>query len=270
MADEIKVEARQAGVPPSTVEKDYMISVVLRELWMSGIWRNLVFKGGTALRKVYFPDYRFSEDMDFNLVDGNAGDIMETLVGLERCKGEIEFLEPEMRERFGKRYHIGRIVGYEIRIPYYFLRKTGEPAKIRMDLSVGDYERMALEPVERGIFHTYSDEEAFSRVRVLSYSLEELMTEKIRTIFQRTGRPRDIYDIWYLSRYVDMGVVLSIIDKKFAAKGVSFLLEKVENNEGVFRNNWGNLQMLIGDIPDFYGVWGVVIEICYELEEVMG
>lgn len=30
--DEIKAEAKQAGVPPSTVEKDYVISVVLRTL----------------------------------------------------------------------------------------------------------------------------------------------------------------------------------------------------------------------------------------------
>ncbi|WP_431214673.1 nucleotidyl transferase AbiEii/AbiGii toxin family protein [Puia sp. P3] len=30
---------------------------------------NLVFKGGTVLKKVYFPDYRFSEDLDFTLLD---------------------------------------------------------------------------------------------------------------------------------------------------------------------------------------------------------
>jgi len=27
----------------------------------------LFFKGGTALKKCYFPDYRFSEDLDFTL-----------------------------------------------------------------------------------------------------------------------------------------------------------------------------------------------------------
>ncbi len=30
---------------------------------------NLVFKGGTVLKKVYFRDYRFSEDLDFTLLD---------------------------------------------------------------------------------------------------------------------------------------------------------------------------------------------------------
>src|SRR5690242_3585653 len=29
----------------------------------------LVFKGGTVLKKTYFEDYRFSEDLDFTLMD---------------------------------------------------------------------------------------------------------------------------------------------------------------------------------------------------------
>ncbi len=29
----------------------------------------LAFKGGTALKKIYAPDYRFSEDLDFTLLD---------------------------------------------------------------------------------------------------------------------------------------------------------------------------------------------------------
>ncbi|MBW6474015.1 MAG: nucleotidyl transferase AbiEii/AbiGii toxin family protein [Anaerolineaceae bacterium] len=30
--------------------------------------KNLVFKGGTCLRKCYFPDYRFSENLDFTAI----------------------------------------------------------------------------------------------------------------------------------------------------------------------------------------------------------
>lgn len=29
----------------------------------------MIFKGGTVLKKVYFEDYRFSEDLDFTLLD---------------------------------------------------------------------------------------------------------------------------------------------------------------------------------------------------------
>ncbi len=62
--DEIKVRSSELGVPVSTVEKDYAISWMLYGLWKSKFWRVLAFKGGTCLKKAYFPDYRFSEDLD--------------------------------------------------------------------------------------------------------------------------------------------------------------------------------------------------------------
>ncbi len=34
----------------------------------------LAFKGGTALKKVYFPDYRYSEDLDFTLLEATDED----------------------------------------------------------------------------------------------------------------------------------------------------------------------------------------------------
>lgn len=38
----------------------------------------LVMKGGTALKKLYFGDYRFSEDLDFSCVDAPRGDALES------------------------------------------------------------------------------------------------------------------------------------------------------------------------------------------------
>jgi hypothetical protein len=62
---------RQAGAwnaDPTVVERDYVLSWVLAGLYrQSALAKGLVFKGGTALRKCYFPDYRFSADLDFTL-----------------------------------------------------------------------------------------------------------------------------------------------------------------------------------------------------------
>jgi predicted nucleotidyltransferase component of viral defense system len=33
------------------------------------VTQNFIFKGGTCLKKCYFEDYRFSEDLDFTLLD---------------------------------------------------------------------------------------------------------------------------------------------------------------------------------------------------------
>ena len=63
---EIRRRARVAGVEPRTIELDYVLGWVLRGIAdHPPLARRPVFKGGTCLRKCYFPDYRFSEDLDF-------------------------------------------------------------------------------------------------------------------------------------------------------------------------------------------------------------
>ena len=47
----------------------------------------LVFKGGTALKRCYFGDYRFSEDLDFTLVDDLPVDSIPD--GLERIFADV-------------------------------------------------------------------------------------------------------------------------------------------------------------------------------------
>lgn len=39
----------------------------------------LVFKGGTAIRFVHIPDYRYSADLDFTVIGGNAADAATAL-----------------------------------------------------------------------------------------------------------------------------------------------------------------------------------------------
>lgn len=54
------------NVSPEIIEKDYFIELLLFYFSKnSSLCENFVFRGGTALKKVYFPEYRFSEDLDF-------------------------------------------------------------------------------------------------------------------------------------------------------------------------------------------------------------
>ncbi len=59
----IKKIARENGVPPTTVERDYVQNCFLRSLYSRT--DSLVFKGGTSIRKAFIRDYRFSDDLDF-------------------------------------------------------------------------------------------------------------------------------------------------------------------------------------------------------------
>jgi predicted nucleotidyltransferase component of viral defense system len=48
-------------------ERDYCLAWFLNTLAESDLRTVLAFKGGTALKRCYFSDYRFSEDLDFTL-----------------------------------------------------------------------------------------------------------------------------------------------------------------------------------------------------------
>lgn len=57
----------QRRVPEKVLELDYCLAWFLIGLSKTGLREYLIFKGGTALKRCYFPDYRFSEDLDFSL-----------------------------------------------------------------------------------------------------------------------------------------------------------------------------------------------------------
>ncbi len=63
----LKRRARESGVRLDILEKDYALSYLLTAIAEEPtLEKELVLKGGTALRKCYFPDHRFSEDLDFS------------------------------------------------------------------------------------------------------------------------------------------------------------------------------------------------------------
>ena len=63
--NEIREHARKQGVPETTIERDYVQNWFLNELYLNT--GNLIFKGGTAIRKAHINNYRFSDDLDFTL-----------------------------------------------------------------------------------------------------------------------------------------------------------------------------------------------------------
>jgi Uncharacterized conserved protein len=75
----VRALARQDGVTVGLAEKHYVKSWVLYAIASSLFCESLVFKSGTALSKLYFPDiWRFSEDLDFTATE-QLPDIERTL-----------------------------------------------------------------------------------------------------------------------------------------------------------------------------------------------
>jgi predicted nucleotidyltransferase component of viral defense system len=59
-ADLIRL-ARQKGIGLGRLEHEYVILCLLDTLASAPLGNRLAFKGGTALRQVYFPDWRYSD-----------------------------------------------------------------------------------------------------------------------------------------------------------------------------------------------------------------
>ena len=67
---EIATIAEQQGVAKTTIDKDWALGHFVDAIFSLPECRDqLVFKGGTCLKKCYFPNYRFSEDLDFTVVN---------------------------------------------------------------------------------------------------------------------------------------------------------------------------------------------------------
>ncbi len=195
---EIQKKAFQAGVRDPQIEKDYVLSWVLRGIALHArLSTSMVFKGGTALKKVYFEDYRFSEDLDFTLIENFTNEQIFTwfneafLLIKESANISLSIVENKLHEDGGLNFYmtyVGPLGG------------VGSNKKIKIDLARS--EKLEFPTVIRPAITSYSDLEDHP-YELLCYSLEEIIVEKLRAVMQRT-QARDFYDIWYLTEMHDM------------------------------------------------------------------
>ena len=69
----LELARKETGMGWAVLERDYLFSWILAAISTHEVLREtLIFKGGTALKKCYFGNYRFSEDLDFSALPGVA------------------------------------------------------------------------------------------------------------------------------------------------------------------------------------------------------
>jgi predicted nucleotidyltransferase component of viral defense system len=251
---EIKEQALEHGVPASTIERDYAQNWLLGSL---GARFEMALKGGTGIRKVFIGDYRFSDDLDFTLLREYG--LEDVRVGLGEAvrdagvRSGISFLDDVAVKEVSN--------GFEGVVRFRILRSAGNPLRIKLDLTKFDGEVVVLSPESRRINHHYSD--GFSS-SVLSYPFDELFSEKIRALFERT-RPRDLYDVWRLK---GIGLDVSrIVVRKFDFKRVVFYLEGLDRRRGFFEGAWNtSLEHQLPDLPSFEAVFRDVMDFLVALE----
>ena len=244
--NEIRQKAREYGVPISTVERDYAQNWILK--YLSQI--NMALKGGTGIRKAYIEDYRFSDDLDFTLFEKINKEKLEVLIKNAVIKaGEesgINFFEDiDLQEN---------VNGFEVDIYFQIMQRGESKTKIKIDITKN--EKIFLSVSTKEIIYPYSDN---LKAEVKIYALEEIMAEKIRSLFQRT-RPRDLYDVWYLWDKVDEKKVFKILPEKFSAKDVEVDTKGLEKRRNDFKNAWEtSLSHQLKDLPEFGEVFLTII-----------
>lgn len=90
----LETARKQLGLPWEVLERDYLLSWILVGIGQVDTLRDaLIFKGGTALKKCWFGDYRFSEDLDFSVTKGvPTGPALEEAMQ-EACRLAAQQLE---------------------------------------------------------------------------------------------------------------------------------------------------------------------------------
>jgi len=254
---------------PEVVEKDYVLGWLLsglgRHPTVQAVW---VFRGGTCLKKCYFETYRFSEDLDFTLrpdAPYTPGEILETLKEVSRAvSSESGITIPEETIRVEEKHDKQNRPTFKARIGYRGpLDFPGEPRRILFDLTA--HEPVLSDAVTAPIFHPYPDELP-SPVGVIAYSIEELLAEKTRALYERT-RPRDLYDVVYVINNQDSGIDLSrtrdVFLGKCRAKSIpaptaAGLAAHIQAT-GELRSEWANmLQHQLPQLPPIDGMLSTV------------
>ncbi len=263
----IRAASQRQGVPQQVIEKDYLLSYILAGLSSHPILQDvLVFKGGTALKKLFFGEYRFSEDLDFT--------------GANSPKGEK--LEEALREAVKETHRLLSVHGpFALQLKRYLERDPhpwGQEAFIirvqfpwhprplcRIKLEITHDEPVLLEPEKRPLIHGYEEDLSCA---VCGYRLEEIVAEKLRTLLQthqklvlrgwNRPRARDYYDLWRILEKFGAGLngkeVAYLLEQKNAYRGVSYQsINDFFSNELVNEAhlNWdSSLGPFISELPE--------------------
>ncbi len=220
------------------LEQDYCLSWFLVGLSRSPLRERLIFKGGTALKKCYFQDYRFSQDLDFTLGED---------VPFDTIRGELEVAFEEAYRASGvilrharddRDTHLNShtfYLGYEGPLPGDSVGK-----EVKTDITIREEIVFPIEerPILRG-YAEYADIPEHAIIRV--YSLREIVTEKAVALLDRArNEPRDLYDLWYLcehGRHVDLGELTTAISQK-----LTFREQRLESVRGQLARKEANLR----------------------------
>lgn len=251
--------AEQGGrrIPETVLERDYCLSWFLVGLARSPLRDRLAFKGGTALKKCYFGDYRFSEDLDFTvIVETSWVEIEQYLAAVfqETRKGSGMEIGLDHLDRHSHENSHTFYLTYEGPLP----RAGGKTIKTDMTIR----ERIIFPLEERAVLRDYEEYRDLPEgVLVRTYSLNEIAVEKTVALLDcARNEPRDLYDLWFLTAngHVRLPDVVEAVARKLEFRGLTLAQVGMELSakEARYRKLWQvRLAAQMAELPAFDTVY---------------
>jgi len=165
------------------VEQDFILSKILVDLYANDIISNaLLFRGGTALHKLFLPKaYRYSEDLDFvQRRNEGIGPVLEEIqkIIVRTIPGKAKWM-----------MHQGRVA-----LIYRYEAENPPHPKMKIKIEINTREHFCLAKIQEKPFECRSS--WFSGKSIIqTYTLEELLATKLRALYQRR-KGRDLFDLW--------------------------------------------------------------------------
>ena len=246
-------------IPEAVIERDYVLAWFLTGLAGHPLREVLAFKGGTALRRCWFEDYRFSEDLDFTLTRAIA--LEDILTGLNEIFVSVE-AACGLRIAFDREDRHGHQNSHT-----FYLRYQGPlpaPNDVKVDITINEVLCFPLQdrPIQR-IYDKFDDLPEGPTLRV--YAIEEIVVEKLLALSDRArNEPRDLYDLWYLFDSTDLHIaeMRAELDAKLALRQriVAGMEQAIAAKEDRLRRLWAaRLAHQMSHLPPFDDVFREVL-----------
>lgn len=220
---------------PDIVEKDYALSYILAGIsQQQQLSHSLVFKGGTALKKIFFGDYRFSVDLDFSTLNAPKNQALENALQAaisisNKLLSNYGLFEIQLKHYPERERHPTGQEAFNVNVKFPWHRS----ALCTIKIEITHDEPVILAPEYKPILHGYDE---VLDCMVACYHIEEIIAEKLRALLQthkklitrgwNRPRARDYYDLWSILKNYSAAVnntrLIEMLDKKCKHRDVSY------------------------------------------------
>lgn len=195
LTDKVRNLAQKMNVPAELIRRYYVLEKILELISTSKYKEKFMLKGGFLIGSYIGLKNRTTVDIDasvrnMNLTKTEIFDIFQELFATPTKDG-IKFRIVDIKEiREGDFYP-----GFRVQVNY---NVDGIKDGVKLDITTGD--RVLPELVLHHHQLMFEDE----KIEVYAYSIEQIIGEKLQTIFARSvlnTRSRDYYDIYILTKF---------------------------------------------------------------------